>query len=207
MGGMGTNWSLSGGCEASDYTHRMAVTDASLALEFRCAREEDLEMLRALQRRSLRALGRPFYPPALLEAAVEYVARPDLQLVRDGTYFVVEEEGAPIACGGWSYRKRPFAGPRASEQDVALLDPNTEAARIRAMFVEPDHAGRGVGARLLSHCEQAAFARGFGLGELGATLSGERFYLRHGWVEIERVHHPLENGMPIEVVRMQKSFG
>jgi len=206
MGGVGTNWSVSGGCQASDYTHTMAATDASLALEFRRARAEDLEMLCDLQRRSLRALGRPFYPPALLEAAVEYVARPDLQLIRDGTYFVVEQEGAPIACGGWSYRKRPFAGPRASDEDTAELDPNTEAARVRAMFVDPKHAGRGVGAHLLSHCEQAALARGFERGELGATLSGERFYLRHGWIEVERVRHPLEHGMPMEVVMMQKSL-
>lgn len=167
---------------------------------------DDLAAIDALQKASLAVLGARFYPGDVLASAVQHVSVPDRRLVEDGTYFVVCTDDGIVGCGGWSFRRKAFAGPSAAGDDADRLVPGVDAARVRAMFVDPRHAGRGIGAAILEHCERAAQAAGFDRVELGATLSGEAFYRRHGYVERERIASPLADGTPFAVVMMTKSL-
>jgi GNAT superfamily N-acetyltransferase len=127
----------------------------------------------------------------------------DSELIRDGTYFVVEA-GEIVACGGWSRRETRFGGDRQPGRESALLDPARDAARIRAFFVRPEWARRGIGRALLERCEAEARAEGFHTLELVATLPGQRLYEACGYVAGEPMDHPLENGTSIRFVPMRK---
>jgi GNAT superfamily N-acetyltransferase len=161
----------------------MAMADMLPAesLTIRPARVADTPVLERLIAASARTLGRGFYTEAETEAAIAHVFGIDSELVADGTYLVVEERGAILACGGWSRRQTLFGGDRYADRSSALLDPARDAARIRAFFVAGDQARRGIGTRLLEACDAAARAAGFTRAALMATLPGVPFYARHGY--------------------------
>jgi GNAT superfamily N-acetyltransferase len=165
----------------------------------------DLEPLRELQARSMRALGPGWYTPAEVEAAVRHVCVPDKGLIEDGTYLVAEQrDGRLVGCGGWSLRRKAYAGPADGTGDAERLDPCTEPTRIRAMFTAPEVARQGVGRAILAAAEEAARAAGFARARLGATLSGGRFYRRQGYAEFGRVIALLPDGTALAVILMEK---
>jgi GNAT superfamily N-acetyltransferase len=133
----------------------------------------------------------------------------DSQLVADGTYFVVEAlpEREIAGCGGWSKRRTLFGGDQWHGREDLLLDPSTEAAKVRAFFVHPRWARRGVGSMILEACEKAAKSAGYTRLEMGATLTGVPLYKARGYVEIDRVSVPLSNGERLPIVRMGKVVG
>jgi GNAT superfamily N-acetyltransferase len=175
-------------------------------LVVRPASSADIGALRDLQRSAMRSLGAGYYSPAQVAAAVRYVCVPDRGLIDDGTYLVAELDGRLVGCGGWSVRRKAYAGPADSETDAERLDPVSEPTRIRAMFTAPDVARHGVGRAILAAAEDAARAAGFRRARLGATLSGEHFYRRSGYVEIGRQMAPLPDGTAIEVIVMEKDL-
>jgi GNAT superfamily N-acetyltransferase len=125
-------------------------------------------------------------------------------LIRDGTYFVVEVEGKIVACGGWSRRKTRFGADAQAGRESDVLDPARDAARVRAFFVHPNWARRGIGRVLLERCEAEARAHGFRAAELVATLPGHRLYSRYGYRGDERIAYPLRGGVTIEFIPMKK---
>jgi len=127
----------------------------------------------------------------------------DTQLVDDGTYFVVESNGEPAGCGGWSRRATLYGGDRTPGRSSAFLDPAIDAARVRAMYTHPRHARRGVGRLILAACEDAARREGFKKVELMSTLSGEPLYLACGYQPVERLTDA-RGGAPVPLVRMWK---
>ena len=171
----------------------------------RLATLEDIPILKDLIAASARKLAAEDYTGEQIEAALGSAWGVDTQLIRDGTYLVVEAPGAGvIACGGWSYRKTLFGSDGQAGREAAELDPAKDAARIRAFFVRPDWARRGVGRKLLVECERAARARGFTSTALVATLPGVRLYRQFGYVGNEQVEYPLPNGLTITFVPMDK---
>jgi len=110
-----------------------------------------------------------------------------------------------VGCGGWSRRRTLYGGDQFAGREDSLLDPTTEAAKIRAFFVHPEWARRGIGGMILDACEKAAIAEGFHRLEMGATLTGVPFYRAKGYTEIERVEAPLGDGLTLAVVRMEKT--
>ena len=186
----------------------MAHTDTNW--QIRIAREEDIPALHGLIEASVRGLQAGDYTPAQIEGALGTVLGLDTQLIRDQTYFVVEVPGAGTkptlaACGGWSKRKTLFGSDGASVREPELLDPATDAAKVRAIFVHPAFARRGLGTLILAHVEAAAQAAGFTRFEMGSTLTGVPLYLLKGYVEVERIAVPLANGESLPVVRMIKN--
>jgi GNAT superfamily N-acetyltransferase len=129
----------------------------------------------------------------------------DTQLVEDGTYFVVESNGEMAGCGGWSRRATLYGGDRTPGRSAALLNPATDAARVRAMYTHPRHARQGVGRLILSACEDAARREGFRRMELMSTLSGEPLYLACGYQPLERLADA-RGGAPVPLVRMSKTL-
>ena len=166
----------------------------------------DQPAIEALIARSIRTLGAGDYPSATIELALKSAFGVDTQLIRDGTYFVVEDEGTLLACGGWSYRKTLFGNDARDGRDAAELDPAVDAAKIRAFFVDPSAARRGIGTLLLAHCEAAAMKRGFRRAELMATLPGVRLYEVRGYRPGPDVLHPLSAETAIHFVPMSKEL-
>ncbi|WP_242916790.1 GNAT family N-acetyltransferase [Caulobacter sp. CCUG 60055] len=172
----------------------------------RPAVEADVPTLRTLIDASVMALQAGDYTEAQRRGALGTVFGIDTQLIADGTYFVVETEGRIVGCGGWSRRKTLFGSDHVTGKDDALLDPDVDPAKIRAFFVHPDWARRGIGSRIMRACEDAAAEAGFRRLELGATLTGVPLYERHGFTPIERIEAPLPNGEALPVVRMGKAL-
>jgi GNAT superfamily N-acetyltransferase len=173
--------------------------------ELRKATHADRPALQVLIARSARELGARDYRPEQIEGALRGAFGVDTQLIDDGTYFVVETQGKLVGCGGWSRRRTLFGGDAHSDRNAQELDPATDPAKIRAFFVDPDYARRGIGRALLERCESEARARGFRRFELMGTLPGVRLYEALGYVGSERVHYPVAPGVTIEFVPMHKA--
>ncbi len=153
---------------------------------------------------SAAALFPSVYDERQSESAVRFVAQIDRLLLDDGTYFVLEAGGAPVACGGWSRRDKLYAGSGDAEDDARPLDPATEPARVRAMFVRADWTRRGLGRRILEECEAAARREGFSRLSLVATLPGLPLYLAYGFEALEDVDVTMPDGVTISCVAMAK---
>jgi N-acetylglutamate synthase-like GNAT family acetyltransferase len=173
----------------------------------RLANDRDVPALRELITASVQTLHAPYYSPSQINAALGPVFGVDSQLIRDGTYFVVEREGRIVGCGGWSYRQTVFGGDRGKEGGGVALVPGSDPARIRAFFVHPERARCGIGRLLLERCESAMLSAGFREALLVATLAGEPFYRAAGYRVERRFEVPLSDGLTLPVVRMSKIVG
>ena len=171
----------------------------------RKAKTADIPAIEKLIDASVRGLQTQDYSPEQIEAALRTVFTVDSQLIEDGTYFVIEQDGEMIGCGGWSQRKTLCGGDHHAVRENTLMDPLQDAAKIRAIFVAPQWARHGIGSILLKTAEDAAIAAGFRRLEMGATLTGAPVYLRRGYREVESMTVPLEKGVTLPVVRMEKS--
>ena len=192
----------------------------TLTWHIRTAQQTDIPALHSLIEASIRGLQANDYSPAQIAGALGTVLGLDTQLIRDQTYFLVEANGEsiatsqpeglpspprPVGCGGWSKRRTLFGSDGASVREPELLDPATDAAKVRAIFVHPDFARRGLGSFILAHVEAAAMDAGFHHFEMGSTLTGVPLYRLKGYVEVERIAVPLHNGEALPVARMTKS--
>jgi len=166
----------------------------------------DIPELNALIARSARGLSTEEYRPAQIEGALRGAFGVDSQLLTDETYFVVEEVGQIVACGGWSFRSTLFGGDARAGRDSSILDPKTQRAKIRAFFVDPGHARRGIGSLLLDHCENQARAYGYAGVELMATLPGAKLYAARGYVASPPVHVEVGPEENIEFIPMHKAL-
>jgi len=195
-----------------------------MQIRIRKAVVTDVPALRALIEMSVRELQAQDYTPAQMEGGLETVFGVDSQLIADGTYFVAEarlveakhEEEKPsggkntgsewviAGCGGWSKRKTLYGSDHWTGREDALLDPKRDAAKIRAFFIHPAWARRGIGSKILEACEIAASAAGFASYEMGATLTGAKLFGKKGYVAVENIEVPLKNGLSLPVVRMAK---
>jgi GNAT superfamily N-acetyltransferase len=176
---------------------------SSQQFKLRAATLDDVPIIRALIARSIRTLGARDYSSSQIEGALRGAFGVDTQLIADGTYFVVQFEGDVVACGGWSRRRTLFGGDARAERDGTTLDPTQDAAKIRAFFVAPEYARRGIGTMLLHHCEAGARSQGFEKSELMATLPGVRLYDAQGYVAGIPIEYPVAGGT-ITFVPMRK---
>ena len=170
------------------------------------AEESDVSALEALIPISVRALQSPYYSTAQMDAALGPVFGVDRQLIRDGTYFVAEQDRVIVGCGGWSRRRSLYGGDTGRKCEDGLLDPHREAARVRAFFVHPTWARRGIGRSIMVACEQAIIDAGFRSVDLIATLAGEPLYAKFGYAVVERYDIAMANGLILPVVKMTKSM-
>ena len=168
---------------------------------------DDAPAIRELMQTSIREIFPRFYDEAQTASAVVHIGHLDLALIEDGTYYVHEADGEIVACGGWSRRNRLYAGSGEADDDDRLLDPATEPARVRAMFVRSDWTRRGLGRAILETCERAARAEGFTTMSLMATLPGEQLYRAYGFREIERTIVMTPDGIGTAAVAMERPIG
>jgi GNAT superfamily N-acetyltransferase len=188
-------------------------------IRLRLAVPEDVPILRQLIEASARGLQTEDYTSAQIEGALQTVFGVDSQLIADGTYIVAEAlsketESNPgmsagsqwkiVGCGGWSKRKTLYGSDHWTGREDALLDPQRDAAKIRAFFIHPAWARRGVGTLILEACEEAARAAGFTRYEMGATLTGVKLFGAKGYVAVKPISIPLANGESLPVIHMEK---
>jgi N-acetylglutamate synthase-like GNAT family acetyltransferase len=173
---------------------RMATVDDAVAVE-------------RLMKESASILFPRFYDELPAASAVRYVAQVDSLLLADGTYFVLESGDEMVACGGWSRRDRMYTGSGDGNDDARALDPATEAARVRAMFVRADWTRRGLGRRILEACEAAARDERFRELTLVATLPGVPLYLAYGFEPVDELVVEMPDGVTIECLSMAKPIG
>lgn len=178
----------------------------------RLAEVADIPALRELIELSVRVLQKNEYSAEQIDAALGTALGVDTQLIVDQTYYAAVTEWTAgekriVACGGWSRRKTLYGSDHGPYRESALLDPRTDAARIRAFFVHPEWVRMGIATTILQTCEQAAIAEGFQRLEMGATLTGVPMYLARGYFVIERIAVPLPGGLTLPVVRMGKTVG
>jgi len=162
----------------------------------------DVPALQELIATSVRGLSAGFYTPVQIEAAIAAVFGVDTQLIADSTYYILDSPSGPLAIGGWSCRRTLYGGDQMKGAEDPVLDPRTEPARIRAFFVRPDAARRGLARGLYIECARAAYARGFRNFELMATLPGVPLYEALGFTPIESVALPLVQGVELPLMRM-----
>jgi GNAT superfamily N-acetyltransferase len=184
-------------------------------IHIRKAVAEDIPVLRALIDASVRGLQAEDYTAQQIEDALKTVFGVDSQLIADGTYFIAEADSesksenanvVAVGCGGWSKRKTLFGGDQWAARQDSLLDPRVDAAKIRSFFVHPDWPRRGIGSAILETCEAAAKSAGFSRAEMGATLTGVKLFQVRGYVPLESIEIPLQNGASLPVVRMTKQL-
>src|SRR5438270_10823313 len=183
-------------------------------LRIRPALLSDLPVLRSLIDASVRRLQASDYTLAQREGALTSVFGVDTQLIADGTYLVVEYCPAEplshkeiVACGGWSKRKTRYGADQWSDRHDDLLDPRHDAAKIRAFFIHPDWSRRGIGTLLLDACESAAKSAGFQRFEMGATLTGAKFFRTRAYLPVTHLVIPLSDGESLPIIYMEKSAG
>ena len=170
----------------------------------RLATLDDVDAIDALMKASIAAIFPRFYDEAQTAASVKYIGSVDRTLIEDGTYFVLESGGEIVACGGWSRRDKLYTGSGDAAGDARQLDPQTEPARVRAMFVRGDWTRRGLGTRILEACESAARQEGFRTLALVATLPGVLLYERYGFVASEDTPVTMPDGTTVAAVAMEK---
>jgi predicted N-acetyltransferase YhbS len=184
--------------------HRSPAASLTSAFRLRLSRDDDAAALEALIPISVRALQSAHYSSEQMDAALGSVFGVDRQLIRDRTYFVAEDEGRIVGCGGWSRRGSHYGGDHGRQGEDSLLDPTRDAARIRAFFVHPSWARRGIGRNIMNASEEAIRAAGFRAIDIVATLAGEPLYASFGYRVVERFEIALTGGLRLPVVRMAK---
>ena len=172
----------------------------------RVATRADAAEIDALMKASIRAIFPAFYDPRQVASSEVHIGHVDTMLLDDGTYFAIEAAGEIVACGGWSRRDKLFSGEAAQEGRSRPLDPATEAAHVRAMFVRGDWTRRGLGTRILDACRDAARAEGFRRLDLLATLPGARLYERYGFVPGAGTTITLPDGVRVECIPMDMAI-
>ena len=174
-------------------------------MDHRLATEDDIPAIRTLMARAIAHNQRGFLDDAQITAS-NAVMGLDTQLIADGTYFVILDGRQVVGCGGWSPRATLYGGDHSTKlRDPKPLDPATDAAKVRAMYTDPDYVRRGIGRMILDLCEGAARDAGFKRTEMMATLSGEPLYRACGYTEIERRADDVD-GVSVPLVRMGKSI-
>lgn len=177
-----------------------------MSFHIRPAMLSDTAALQALIASSARQLQTSDYTSEQIEAAIASVYGVDTVLIEDGTYFVAVSHSNPAdfaGCGGWSKHKTLYGADHWTARDDELLDPATDAAKVRAFFVNPTWARQGVGTAVLDACETAAREAGFRRAEMGATLTGVKLFAARGYRAIERISIPVGETF-IDVIRMEK---
>ena len=196
----------------------------NVQVRIRKAELADVPVLTQLIERSVRRLQAEDYAPAQMDGALESVFGVDTKLIEDGTYLVAEAravdavpqgrkarigensglEWVIAGCGGWSKRKTLYGSDHWTGREDALLDPQRDAAKIRAFFIHPAWARRGIGSKILDACENAAQEAGFTSYEMGATLTGAKLFRAKGYVAVKNIEVPLKNGLSLPVIHMAK---
>ena len=178
---------------SDDFTHRIAGLG-------------DLQVLHALMARAIGQNQSDFLTPEQV-AVSDQVMGLDTQLVLDGTYFIIESGNRIAGCGGWSFRATLFGGDVSMiEREPVRLDPDRDAAKIRAMYTDPDFTRRGIGSLILSLGEDAARNAGFKRVELMGTAAGVPLYRSRGYVPSAELQFSRIGDVEIPLLRMEKSL-
>jgi GNAT superfamily N-acetyltransferase len=173
----------------------------------RKAKLSDQTEIEMLISNSVRGLSKDDYNERQIELSIQSVFGVDTELIDDETYFVAEVNGQIIGCGGWSKRKTLYGASRYEDsRNSEELNPKTDSAKIRAFFIHPDFARKGIGTAILEACENAAKSYGFRSAEMMSTLPGVKLYSVCGYTGDEQVKIPVGENVDIICIKMSKNL-
>ena len=162
------------------------MSTASSWISVRSLRPGEAHTYLAIHRASVRGLAAGHYEPAVIEAwAPEPITNAQVRAVEEDSSelrWIAEIDGQP--CG------------------MAALVP--DASELRACYVVPSFAGRGVGRALVEAVEHAARAAGLTELHLVASVNAEHFYRAMGFEVARHTEHTLPGGHRMAAVEMQK---
>lgn len=175
------------------------VLTGPTATTVRTATFADRSAIIALQHQSLRALGRGFYSEAEIESYLRYTPTLEEYLVADATYYVALVGDRLAGCGGWSTKAPAYRAvtPDSFQRQQPL-------PKVRAMYVHPDFARRGIGRQLVAVIERAIVAAGYVEAGIEATLGGVALYERCGYVPVGETQAALPDGSRMRFVCFHK---
>jgi GNAT superfamily N-acetyltransferase len=179
------------------------MTTRNTEFEYRLALPEDIPAIEVLMQLSINGLLKPYLTERQLEASIESMGL-DEQLIKDQTYFIVNKDNIFVGCGGWSNRKTLFGANHTPNRDDSFLNPEVDAARIRAMYTHPDWARMGIGTLIMNVGEKEAKKMGFTKCELMATQAGVSLYKNHGYIAKEEINYESASGASVSMTRMEK---
>lgn len=176
-----------------------AMTERTATI-VRSATFADRDEIVALQRLSLRALGREFYDDFVIESYLRYTPTLEEYLLADSTYYVAHLGKYLVGCGGWSTKAPAYNA--VTRHDVDRMQ--CPRPKVRAMYVRPDFARRGIGRQVVTVIERAIIAAGYEEADVDATLAGVPLYERCGYTPVGETHASLPNGARMRFVCMHK---
>lgn len=171
-----------------------------MAATVRRARQADRSAILALQQLSLRVLGRDSYSEYEIESYLRHTPTLEHYLIGDSTYYVAHVGERLAGCGGWSVKSPAYS----AVTDVSAERAQRPIAKVRAMYVHPLFARRGIGRQLLARIECAIAAAGYEDVSLDATVGGALLYARCGYTPVGETYAVLPNGTRLRFVCMHK---
>jgi len=125
------------------------------------------------------------YSPEIIQA---WSAPEAIELYRDSIntnpFYVAEDEGCVVG--------------------FAVLE--VELSRVRAIYVAPEHARKGVGSSLLAELEREARERGLQELQLESSLTAVPFYEACGFSKLREKQFELPGGVEMDAIIMGKSL-
>lgn len=175
--------------------------------ELRKATLDDVPELLVLHRAALRSLSHGYYSTEQIESFIEHVPTLDLQLIHQGRYFVACAQDRLIACGGWSADPPGYESAIDFGADSSASEEHDGAAKIRAMYTDPNWARRGLGRRILRLAELEALGAGHHQLCLDSLLPGAPLYRACHYEALNQSVGMLPDGQPLAVLHMRKVLG
>jgi putative acetyltransferase len=164
----------------------MTYDQSRLRIVVRPMRPDEGHTFLDVQSRSVRGLASGVYPPEVIAAWAQPPTTENLRRfaenVDEEIRLIAEVDGVPVGLG-------------------ALVLRNSE---LRACYVVPEAARKGVGTAIVNEMERIARANNIACLELYASVNAESFYATFGYGVITRGEHVLRSGERMAAVKMRK---
>jgi len=153
----------------------------------------DLDALDRLYAESYPVLLKPDYPASVLTKSLPLISHAQPRLLSSGSYYLIEEEGLPLAAGGWT-AESPL------DREACGI------GHIRHLVTHPKATRRGLASALLDRCFDRARAAGLSGLVATSTRTAVPFYRAKGCVPECEIIVPLRQGVDFPAVRMTCSL-
>lgn len=160
-------------------------------MKIRQTTAQDAPRIDALLGRSYPVMMATAYDEHTLSVALPLMTTAKPDLLASGTFYLVEEAGDVLGCGGWT-----FGEPGSGRTSEGL-------AHLRHFAVDPTHARRGVGRLIFEECTRTASRQGAIRFQAFSSLNAESFYAGMGLKRLDIVRIPMREDVAFPVVLME----
>jgi N-acetylglutamate synthase-like GNAT family acetyltransferase len=152
---------------------------------------EDAPLIDHILERAYPTLMADAYRKEVLSVALPFLTKSNIELLKSGTYYVAEESGHILGCGGWTLER-----PGTSEVTPGI-------AHLRHFATDPAFVRQGVGRTIFRECAQTAAQAGAKMFQAYSSLNAEPFYASLGLTRIKQMDLPKPLTVPIPAILME----